>query len=81
MKIAPKNMILFLSAVVLIMMGVSVYLLNKNQAQEARDLETKKIQAISPSSDSEVIEKEVNDTDFSDVDSEMNDLELELEGY
>lgn len=81
MKIHPKNTILFLAAVALIFMGVSVYLLDKNQKADLAAIESKKMQTLSPSSDTEILESEVNNTDFSEIDSEMNQMEGELEGY
>lgn len=81
MKIDSKNTILFLSVVVLIMIGVSVFLLNKNGEADEQNMEAKKIQSVSPSNETEVMEQEVNGTDFSQIDSEMNQMEVELEGY
>lgn len=78
MTIHPKNMILFLAAVAIIFLGISVYLLNQGKSSVTQESYT---QNLSTSNDSETLEKEINETDFTNIDREMDDIEQELNSY
>ena len=80
MNLDSKNTIIFLSAVLIILIGFSYFLFLNNQAGKLTvDQQTTQLNTVSSYDDTDSIEKELKNTDFTNIDKEMNDIESQLE--
>ena len=82
MEVVPKKYtMLFLAAVVFILMGIMASLLipkPKPQQPTQYEKELSQIQTQSTSDETDAIEKDLNETDLSGLDKELQDIETEL---
>ncbi len=78
MKIEPKNTIIFLSGVLIMLLGVGFYLFKHNTSSPPVPEDVRVLLEISSSDELTVIEQELGDTDFTDLDKELLDIEREL---
>ena len=74
-----KNTILSLAAVSVVIIAGALILTERKSLKEIRfDNEIKQIETQSSSDEIEAIENDLENTDFSDLDRELQDIELEL---
>jgi hypothetical protein len=82
MNIIPKKQwLLFLAALVLVMMGIMAYVITikKSEKEATFEQQISEMKEQSNSDNLNDIEEDVDNTDFSDVDKELNLIEKELE--
>lgn len=74
-----KNTILVLAAVSVILIAITLLLSKRESVEKVRfDSEIKQIETQSSSDEIGAIEKDLEDTDLSDLDRELQDIEAEL---
>ena len=75
-----KNTFLLLAGTAVILLGlVSYFFSTQNPVRQAYvDNQTVKLETLSNSSDSDSIEKDLNDTDLNSLDTELDDIDKEL---
>ena len=80
--VSKKNFIITLAAILVIAMGMMAIVMTIQQlktAPSAYDASIEKMETQSTSDNLNDIEKDLNETDFSDLDKELDDIEKELE--
>jgi len=77
----PHRLVLILAAILLIVLGVFSYLLSSGKLVSTVPFETdiKETETMSESEDTDAIEADLVNTDLSDIDKELGDIEAELE--
>ena len=72
--------IILLATTILLATLVGVYLTKKPSKQVSEDIQTQKLEVQEKSDEILSIEKDLKDTDFSDLDKELEDIESEISG-
>lgn len=82
MKIIPKKYtLLALAGILVVTLGIMAYTLRPKLTQKeltTEEKEIKQIQIQSPSDETGAIEKDLNETDLSNLDKELRDIDKEL---
>jgi len=70
---------IFLAAILVFAMGIMALVISKRPPKVSQeDLEIKQIETQSTSDYVDSIEKDINDTDFSGIEADLNDIEAEM---
>ena len=70
---------IFLATILVFAMGLMALTISKRPPKVSQeDLEIKQIKTQSTSDNIESIEKDINDTDFSGIEDDLNDIEAEM---
>mgnify|MGYP001578377416 CR=1 FL=1 len=76
MNLKSKNSLLILALLAVVVLGGAGYLLSKKSLQISPDIV--RLNSQSSSDDVDAIEKDVEETDLTDLDAELTDIEAEL---
>ena len=77
--VSRKNFMIFLATILVFAMGLMALTISKRPPKVSQeDLEIKQIKTQSTSDNIESIEKDINDTDFSGIEDDLNDIEAEM---
>lgn len=75
-----KNLLIILAAAVILLSAWVYYMSQVNQSTVSdSEREFRAVTQQSASDETEAIEKDLNETDFEDLDKELTDIEAELE--
>jgi len=77
-KLNSKNSILILAALVVLLLGATNFWLSKRNPLETKEPDVVKLETQSSSDETSDIEKDLEETDLSHLDAELNDIEAEL---
>lgn len=77
-KLSNKNTLIILASFVMIIAVVLIYLQRNANKPKGYEAEIKQVQTQSASDDVNAIEKDLLDTDFEDLDTELQEIEKEL---
>ncbi len=81
LKLKKENRFLIILVAALLIVGlVGIYLTKKPITQIPEDTQTQKLGVQEKSDETSLIEKDLKDTDLSDLDKELEDIETELSG-
>lgn len=81
MKKRKENLFLILLAAAVLIVGFVAVYLSRVPAELAKpDTQTQRLSTQSPSDEISALEKDILDTDLSDIDKELQDIEAELSG-
>ncbi|KKQ52737.1 hypothetical protein A2865_04190 [Candidatus Woesebacteria bacterium RIFCSPHIGHO2_01_FULL_39_17] len=82
--VSRKNFLIFLAAILVVALGFMALTLAKQQKLPTTNTYQREITKMQSQSDSDRvndIENDLNETDFSDVDKELQDIDKELNSY